>query len=45
VKLASHFQKPKILSTVLFALAIILQFLIGFRNSFVDLVKKMKFEN
>jgi len=40
--LAPHFQKPKILSTVLFAPAIVLQFLIGFRNSSVDLVKKTK---
>jgi len=40
VKLAPHFQKPKILSTVLFASTIVLHFLTGFKNSSVNLVKK-----
>jgi len=35
VKLAPHFQKPKILSTVLFALTIVLQFLIGTVKLFI----------
>jgi len=41
-----HFQKSEILSIVLNASAIVLQFLIGFRNinSSVDLMKKKKIE-
>jgi len=40
VKLAPHLLAPQVMTQVLFAPAIVLQFLIGFRNSSVDLAKK-----
>jgi len=40
-KLALHFQKPQVFLRVPFVPAIVLQFLIGFRNSSVDLGKNI----